>query len=325
MKVHSGYRKLMTSLAVLMLCSAAQGAGYPDRVVKVVAPYGPGGGVDTLTRPIAVILSKRLGQQVIVDNKAGAGGTIGVKLVASAPADGYTLLSGGVHQPMAESLYPQRGYDMAKDFVPLALTAVVPNVLVVRPDLQANTVEELVSYARANPGKLTFCSSGNGTSQHIIAEIFKGLTKIEMLHIPHKGTAPAMITLLSGQCDMMFDGLATSVPHINSGKLRALALTTAARSRNYPNIQTMQEAGGPPMDAGTWYGWWAPAATPKDVIAKLRNEISMVLNSPELKAIWATQGAELPTVGQQVNVESYVRAEVYRWTKATREAGIKVE
>jgi tripartite-type tricarboxylate transporter receptor subunit TctC len=324
MKVHFGFRKLLTSFAALMVCAAAHSGDYPERMVKVIAPYSPGGGVDTFTRPIAVLLSKRLGHQFIVDNRPGAGGTIGVKAVAASPADGYTILSGGVHQPMAESLYPTRGYDMEKDFVPLALTAVVPNVLVVRPDFPAKTIVEFIAYAKANPGKLTFCSSGNGTSQHIIAESFKNLTKIEMLHIPHKSTGPAMTTLLSGQCDMMFDGLATSIQHITSGKLRAMALTSASRSRHYPNIPTMQEAGGPPMDAGTWYAWWVPVATPKDIVAKLRKEIGAVLNSQEIMAIWATQGAELPT-SQQANVESYVRSEIHRWTKATRDAGIKVE
>ena len=325
MKVPFCFRNLFTSFAALMVCAAAHAAVYPDHVVKIIAPYGPGGGVDTFTRPIAVVLSKRLGQQFIVENRPGAGGTIGVKAAAGALADGYTILSGGVHQPMSESLYPTRGYDMAKDFMPLAITAVVPNVLVVRPDFPAQTIMELIAYAKANPGKLTYCSSGNGTSQHIIAEIFRGLTKTEMLHIPHKGTAPAMTTLLSGQCDMMFDGLATSIPHILGGKLRAMALTSATRSRHYPNIATMQEAGGPPMDAGTWYGWWAPAATPNDLVEKLRKEIGAVLNSQDIKAIWATQGAELPTIQQQANVESYVRSEIYRWTKATREAGIKLE
>jgi len=324
MKKILNYLKLISVATGVLLCASAAHADYPDRVVKVIVPYGPGGGVDTFTRPIAVMLSKRLGQQVIVDNRAGAGGTIGVKAAAVSPADGYTILSGGVHQPMAESLYPKRGYDMNKDFLPLVLTAVVPNVLVARPDLPAKTVAELITYAKANPGKLNFCSSGSGTSQHIIAEMFKSLTKTEMLHIPHKGTAPAMTTLLSGQCDVMFDGLATSIPHITSGKLTALALTTATRSRHYPNIPTMQEAGAPLMDAGTWYGWWVPIATPKDVVAKLRSELSAVLSSQEIKAIWTTLGAEVPTM-RAPEVESYVRAEVHRWTKATHDAGIKAE
>ncbi len=299
-------------------------AAYPEHVVKLIVPYGAGGGVDTFTRPLAVALSRKTGQQFIVDNRAGAGGTIGVKAAAGAPADGYTILSGGVHQPMSESLYPTRGYDMNKDFRPLALTAIVPNVLVTRPNLPVKDVAQLIEYAKANPTQLTYCSSGSGSSQHIIAELFKAATKTEMLHIPHKGTAPAMTTLLSGQCDLMFDGLATSIPHIKSGKLKALALTSATRSRHYPDIPTIQEAGGPHMDAGTWYGWWVPIATPNDVVDTLRKEVAATLNSKEIQQVWATNGADLPTVNAST-VDAYVRAEVNRWTALTRNSGIKID
>jgi len=312
----------ITALSLALPVTAV--ATYPDHVVKLIVPYGPGGGVDTFTRPLAVELGRRTGQQFIVDNRAGAGGTIGVKVVAGAPADGYTILSGGVHQPMAESLYPTRGYDMEKDFVPVALTAVVPNVLVARPDLPVKDVGQLIEYLKANPTKATFCSSGAGTSQHIIAEMFKSLTKTEMLHIPHKGTAPAMTTLLSGQCDVMFDGLATSIPHIKSGKLKALGLTSSKRSRHYPEIPTMQEARGPAMEAGTWYAWWVPTATPKEALDKLRRDLAVVLNSPEIQKVWAMQGAELPTV-PPANVEAYVRGEIHRWTAANRAANIKID
>ena len=299
-------------------------AAYPDKVVKIVAPYGAGGGVDTFTRPIAVQLSLQTGQQFVVDNRAGAGGTIGVQAVARAPADGYTILSGGVHQPMAEGLYPQRGYDMVKDFVPLTLTAVVPNVLVVHPRLPVNTVAELIAYAKANPEKLSYCSSGSGTSQHIIAEMFKAATKTSLLHVPHKGTAAAMTTLISGQCDMMFDGLGTSAQQITGGRLKALALTSAKRSPYYPAIATMQEAGGPAMDVGTWYGWWVLASTPKDVVERLRTEITRALGSTAVKDAWKAQGAEVPVMGAE-QVESYVRAEFARWMRETKNANIAAE
>jgi tripartite-type tricarboxylate transporter receptor subunit TctC len=303
---------------------SAAAAGFPDRVVKVVVPYGPGGGADSFTRPLAAQLGTQLGHQVIVDNRAGAGGTIGVKAVATAPADGYTLLAGGVHQPMAEGLYPGRGYDMDKDFVPLAITAVVPNVLVVRAGLPLRTVAELVNYAKANPDRLSYCSSGAGTSQHIIAEMFKAATGIRMLHVPHKGTAAAMTTFLSGQCDLMFDGLATSIPHMRSGRLVGLALTTARRSPHYRDLPTMQEAGGPAMDVGTWYAWWAPAATPRDVVLKLRKEMAAALNAAPVRQAWAAQGAE-PSAVTADNVEAFVRAEIARWIRATREAKITID
>lgn len=321
--IQASIRLLAGAVTALSLALPAA-AAYPDHVVKLIVPYGPGGGVDTFTRPLALELGRLTGQQFIVDNRSGAGGTIGVKLVASAPADGYTVLSGGVHQPMAESLYPTRGYDMAKDFVPVALTAVVPNVLVARPDLPVKDVAQFIDYLKANPAKATFCSSGAGTSQHIIAETFKGLTGTQMLHIPHKGTAAAMTTLLSGQCDVMFDGLATSIPHIRSGKLKALGLTSSKRSRHYSEIPTLQEAGGPAMDAGTWYAWWVPAATPKASLDKLRKDLAIVLNSPEIQKVWAMQGAELPAV-PAVEVEAYVRGEIQRWTAANRAAHIKID
>lgn len=304
--------------------STAQQSDFPSKSVRVIVPYGPGGGVDTFTRPLAIHLSQTLRQQFIVDNRAGAGGTIGVKAAATAVPDGYTILSGGVHQPMAESLYPSRGYDMEKDFVPITLTAVVPNVLVVRPALPFKNVADLIAYAKANPGKLTFCSSGTGTSQHIIAEMFKGQTGVDMLHIPHKGTAAAMTTLLSGNCDMMFDGLATSISNIKGGNLKALALTTAVRSKQYPDIPTMTEAGGPSMDAGTWYGWWVPAATPPSVLAKLRKDLVAALKSPEIIAAWQKQGANVPNVSTS-DVENYVREEIKRWIKTNQDAKIKVE
>lgn len=302
----------------------AQQTDYPNKSVRVIVPYGPGGGVDTFTRPLAQQLGQMLGQQFVVDNRAGAGGTIGVKAAATATPDGYTILSGGVHQPMAESLYPNRGYDMAKDFVPIALTAVVPNVLVIRPALPFKNVSDIINFAKANPGKLTFCSSGTGTSQHIIAEMFKGETGVEMLHVPHKGTAAAMTTLLSGNCDMMFDGLATSISNIKGGNLKALALTTASRSKEYPDIPTMKEAGGPAMDAGTWYGWWVPVGTPANVLAKLRKDVTAALQSPEIQAAWKKQGAEVPKVATS-NVENYVRDEIKRWIKTNQDAKIRVE
>jgi tripartite-type tricarboxylate transporter receptor subunit TctC len=318
-------RFIKTAIAAsLLLGASAAIAAYPDRPVKVIVPYGPGGGVDSFTRPIAIHLSEQVGQQFIVENRGGAGGTIGVQVAAKSPADGYTLLAGGVHQPMAESLYPQRGYDMDKDFIPIAITAVVPNVLVVSPKQPFKTAAEVIAYAKANPDKLSYCSSGSGTSQHIIAELFKQATGTKMLHIPHKGTAAAMLTLLSGDCDLMFDGMGTSAQHINSGKLRAVALTTAKRSTFFPTIPTMTEAGGPPMDAGTWYGLWAPANTPKDVVQKLRAEVAKALATPAVQNVWKAQGAELSPIKGE-DLQAYVKSEIVRWTKANQDAGIKME
>ena len=315
-------------LATLVaLPSAAQNTGvtaWPERVVKVVVPYGAGGGVDLFTRPIVNKLSEQTGAQLIVDNRPGAGGTIGVKMVARSQPDGYTLLGGGVHQPMAEHLYPKRDYDFGKDFVPIAVTAVVPNVLVVYPKIPFRQVKDLIAYAKANPGKLTYCSAGTGTAPHVIAELFKMEAGVGILHVPHSGTAASYVTLLGGNCDMTFDGLGTASAHIKSGRVIPLALTSAKRSVYFPEIPTMAEAGGPAMDAGTWYGLWAPAGTPPQIVAFLNREVAKALSSPDIKAIWATQGAEIPPF-ELDQLRPFVLSEIARWSSIEQTVGIKLE
>jgi len=319
MKVFS---KLIGIVGIL-LATTAYGA-WPDRPVKIVVPYGPGGGADTFARPLAAKLSEQLGSPFVIDNKAGAGGTIGVQFAAKSAPDGYTFVVGAVHQAMSESLYPNRGYDFDRDFVPVGLTAVVPNVLVINPKLPFKTAGELIVYAKENPDKLTYCSSGNGTSQHVIAELFKSNVKVKMLHIPHKGTAAAMTTFLSGNCDLMFDGMGTSASQINAGNMRALAVTTAKRSPNFPNIPTMKEAGGPDMDVGTWYGWFAPAGTPKEIILRMNKELAIALQSPDIKEIWKAQGAEAPTIPLDKQ-KDFVRSEINRWTQVNKQVGVTID
>ena len=307
----------------ILLASSAYGA-WPDRPVKIVVPYGPGGGADTFARPLAAKLSEQLGSPFVIDNKAGAGGTIGVQFAAKSAPDGYTFVVGAVHQAMSESLYPNRSYDFDRDFVPVGLTAVVPNVLVINPKLPFKTAGELIVYAKENPDKLTYCSSGNGTSQHVIAELFKSNVKVKMLHIPHKGTAAAMTTFLSGNCDLMFDGMGTSASQINAGNMRALAVTTAKRSPNFPNIPTMKEAGGPDMDVGTWYGWFAPAGTPKEIILRMNKELAIALQSPDIKEIWKAQGAEASTIPLDKQ-KDFVRSEINRWTQVNKQVGVTID
>lgn len=302
----------------------AQPTAWPDRPIRIVVPYGPGGGVDSFTRPIAAQLQGQLGQSVVVDNRAGAGGTIGVLNAARSPADGYTLLAGGVHQPMAEALYPQRGYRIDADFVPVAITAVVPNVLVVNPASGLTDVRTLMDRARAAPGSLTYCSSGSGTSQHIIAEMFLRETGLRMLHIPYRGTAPAMNDLLAGVCPMMFDGMGTSAPQIQGQRLNPLALTVARRSAFFPEILTMAEAGGPAMDAGTWYALWAPVGIPAPILARLRTEVRAALAAPAVQRTWQQQGAEPSTIPEE-RLEDYVREETRRWSTLVTELGLRAE
>jgi tripartite-type tricarboxylate transporter receptor subunit TctC len=306
-----------------LLATTVYGA-WPDRPVKIIVPYGPGGGADTFARPLAAKLSEQLGSPFVIDNKAGAGGTIGVQFAAKSAPDGYTFVVGAVHQTMSESLYPNRGYDFDKDFVPVGLTAVVPNVLVINPKLPFKTAGELIAFAKDNPEKLTYCSSGNGTSQHVIAELFKSNVKVKMLHIPHKGTAAAMTTFLSGNCDLMFDGMGTSASQINAGNMRALAVTTAKRSPNFPNIPTMKESGGPDMDVGTWYGWFAPAGTPREIILRMNKELATVLQSPDIKDIWKAQGAEVPAIPLDKQ-KDFVRSEINRWTQVNKQVGVTID
>jgi tripartite-type tricarboxylate transporter receptor subunit TctC len=234
------------------------------------------------------------------------------------------FLAGGVHQPMAEGLYPKRGYDMEKSFIPLAITARVPNVVVVTPRAPYNNIKELIAYAKQNPGKINYCSSGNGTAQHIVAATFAKMADITMTHVPYKGTAAAMTDLIGGQCDVMFDGLGTSAQHINSGRIRLLAVTTAKRSSLFPQTPTLAEAGGPAMDASIWYAWWAPAGTPSDIVAKMRNALQATLTEPEVQTYWRSQGAEVPTISD-AEMEAFVTAEIRHWKKAVREQAITVD
>ncbi|MFC0385159.1 Bug family tripartite tricarboxylate transporter substrate binding protein [Muricoccus vinaceus] len=315
----------MATLAASLLALVVPArADWPDRPVRIVVPYGPGGGVDSFARPIAQRLTEQTGQSFVIDNRAGAGGTIGVLNAARAAPDGYTLLAGGVHQPMAEALYPQRGYRIDTDFIPIGITAVVPNVLVVNPSAGLTDLPTLLRRAREKPGELTYCSSGNGTSQHIIAEIFLRDTGLKIVHVPYRSTAPAMNDLVAGVCPMMFDGMGTSASQLHGGRLRALALTSARRSPLFPEIPTMKEAGGPEMDAGTWYALWAPAGTPPAIVERLRAEVRRAVAAPETARLWAQQGAEPGNVPDD-RLDAFMREETARWTGEVKALGLRAE
>jgi tripartite-type tricarboxylate transporter receptor subunit TctC len=311
-------------LAIAALGFSANASEYPDKPVRVVVPYGPGGGVDTFTRPITAALSEQTGQSFVVENKPGGGGTIGVRVVAHAPSDGYMLLSGGVHQAMAESIYPNRGYILDRNFTPLGFTAVVPNVLIVNAATPFKTLKELLDYGKAHPSKLNYCSSGVGTAQHLVAEMFMAATSIQMTHIPYTGTAAALTDLMGGHCQVMFDGLGTSAPLIKSDKVRALAFTTKNRSPYFPDIPTTREAGGPDMDAGIWYGLWAPAQTPSERITYLQEQIKVALKSEKIQKIFEAQGATISEkpVGE---LPAFVSAEIEAWTKISKATGAGVK
>ena len=313
--------------AALALASFTAGAQqWPSKPVTMVNPFAPGGGVDAFGRPLSIYLSKAIGQQFIVENLAGAGGTIGAANAAKRAPDGHNFFLGAVHHTIAESLYTKLPYSLERDFMPITVLAYVPNVVVVHPK-HANTLaslKELIAYAKANPGKLNYGSAGNGTTHHLAGELFKTMTGVNLTHIPYKGAGPMMQDLLAGQVDMAFDGMATSAPQIKAGKLKALAVTTAQRSFVDPSVPTMQEAGLPGYVVSTWYAMWAPKGTPKEAIDRMYQETVKAMRSPELKGVWESQGA---TAGGEppAEFEKLVHSEIAKWAKVVKDAGAKID
>jgi tripartite-type tricarboxylate transporter receptor subunit TctC len=311
---------------VALVCAAfAHAQTWPVKPVSMVNPFAPGGGVDGFGRPLAAYLSKTLGQQFVVENMAGAGGTVGAANAARRPTDGYHFFLGAVHHTIAESLYTRLPYSLERDFAPITVLAYVPNVVVVHPKhSQINTVSELIAFAKANPGKLNFGSAGNGTTHHLAGELFKTMAGVNITHIPYKGAGPMMQDLLAGQVDLAFDGMATSAPQIKAGRLKALAVTTASPSFAAPNVPTMQESGLPGYIVTTWYALWAPMGAPKEVLDRLYQETVKALHSPELKAAWDVQGA---TAGGEPPAEfaKLVRSEIVKWAKVVKDSGAKVD
>jgi tripartite-type tricarboxylate transporter receptor subunit TctC len=304
----------------------AQGAAnYPTKPVRLVVPFPAGGTTDILARAVAQKLSAAWGRQMIVDNRPGAGGNIGSDLVAKSAPDGYTLLMGtvGTHA-INPSLYKNMPYDHVKDFAPVILVAGVPNVLVVNPSLPVHSVPELIAYAKANPGKLNFASSGNGTSIHLSGELFKAMTGVEMTHVPYKGSAPALTDLIGGQVQLMFDNLPSSLPFIKAGKLRALAVTSGARAAALPNLPTLAESGLPGFEASSWFGVLAPAGTPRDIVAKLNGAIAGWLASPEAKEKLLAQGA-IAAGGAPDDFARHIGAETSKWAKVVKASGAHID
>jgi len=305
--------------------AAAQAPAYPTKPIRIVVPFPPGGATDILARDVAQKLTDAWGQSVIVDNRPGAGGNIGSELVAKSAPDGYTLEMGtvGTHAINA-SLYAKMPYDNVKDFAPIILVAGVPNVLEVNPSLPVNSVTELIAYAKANPGKLNFASSGNGTSIHLSGELFKVMAGVEMTHVPYKGSAPALQDLIAGQVQLMFDNLPPSLPQIKAGKLRALAVTSAARAPALPDVPTVAEAGLPGFEASSWFGLLAPAGTPPAIVAKINAEVGKWLATPEAKENLAKQGANAAG-GTPEDFAKHIAAETAKWAKVVKASGAKVD
>ncbi len=306
------------------LAGVASAQNWPTKPVRIINPFPPGGGTDVFARPLAVKLTNALGQSVLIENQAGAGGTVGAANAAKAAGDGYTWFMGAVHHTIAETLYTKLPYALERDFIPVTVAAYVPNVVVVNPKHPFKNVNELIAFAKANPGKLNYGSAGNGTTHHLSVELFKMMTGTKITHVPYKGAGPLIPALLSGEVDLAFDGMGTSAPHIKAGKLRPLAVTTSARSPLIPDVPTMQQAGIPGYEVTTWYALWAVKGTPQAAIDRMYAETAKVLKAPDIKAIWDTQGA---TLGGQTPAEftKFVHEEVLKWGKVVRDAGIKID
>lgn len=304
---------------------AAQAQAYPTKPITIVVPFSAGGTTDILARVVGEALKNELGQPVVIDNRAGAGGNIGAALAAKANADGHTLFMGtvGTHA-INQSLYKKLPYDPIKDFAPLTRVAMVPNLLVAHPSKPYNSVKELVAYAKANPGKVNFGSSGSGSSIHLSGELFNTLAKVDMIHVPYKGSAPAVTDLLGGQIDIMFDNMPSAIQHVRAGKLKPLAVTTAKRSPQLPDVPTVAEAGVPGYEATSWFGMFAPAATPAPVVAKLNAALVKVLADANVKKKIAEQGGE-PHGEKPEQFAEFIRNETAKWSQVVKASGASAD
>ena len=305
---------------------AAHAQTWPTKPIAFLNPFPAGGGTDTFARPIAARLSETIGQQVIIENQGGAGGTVGATNVSKRAPDGYNWLFGAVHHTIAESLYTRLPYGLERDFEPITVAAFVPNVVVVHPKYadRIKTLKDLIDYARANPGKLNYGSAGNGTTHHLSVELFKTMTNTQMVHVPFQGAGPLTPALLSGTVDLAFDGMGTSSVQIKAGKLIPLAITSPARSPVLPNVPTMGEAGLPGYEVRTWYGLWAIKGTPQPIKDRMWKEFVATLDMPLLKRIWGEQGAE-PGGMSQAEMTKLVRSEIEKWAKVVKDAGAKID
>lgn len=308
----------------LFFATVAAAQSYPGKPLRIVVGFPPGAGSDITTRLVASGLAKSLGQQIVVDNRAGAAGNIGAEIAARAPADGYTLMTVTASLAISHSLYKKLSYDLVKDFDAVAMMASVPFVLVVHPSLPAKSVRDLTAIAKARPGQLTFASTGQGSSPHLTAEMFRMQGALDLLHVPYKGTPQAVTDLLSGQVTMMFANTLSVLPSVNSRRLRALAVTSARRTGAAPEVPTMIEAGLAGFESGTWFALVAPAGTPREIIGRLNAEVNRVVQLAEVREKFSAQGAEA-LAGNAEQTAAYIRNEIAKWAKVVTASGAKVE
>jgi tripartite-type tricarboxylate transporter receptor subunit TctC len=322
----SFFRSLFVgALCVLPLAVFAQ-SGYPNKPIKLIVPFPAGGSVDVTSRALAQKLSESLGQQVVVENRAGAGGNIGMDAVAKSAPDGYTIGMGALStHAVNPALYPKMPFDAVKDFAPISLVVVTPNVLVTNPAvLPANDVAGIIDFAKKNSGKVTCASGSNGSAGHLGCELFRLSTGASITHVPYKGGGPAMTDLLGGQAQMMFDNMASALPQIKAGKLKAFAVTTPTRSALAPELPTMAQAGVKDFDVFTWWGLFAPAGTPPEIVKRLNVEVNKALTAPDLKEKWLASGAE-PSPTTPEAFAAFIAKEMSKYAKIVKESGAKVD
>lgn len=321
--------KLVCIVATLLVGSmfgtgAAATEKFPSRPVKLIVPFPPGGVTDIVGRVVAQKLSEKWGQPVVVENRAGAGGNIGTEMGARSVADGHTLTLGSIATAISQSLYSKLGYNMLRDFEPVTQLVASPLLLVATPSLAANNVQELIAYAKANPGKLSFASSGSGSSFHLAGEMLKARAGIDIVHVPYKGGAPATQDLMGGQVAFMFNNIVEALPHVRSGKLKALGATGAARAPSAPEIPTLVEQGLRDFVVTPWFGILVPKATPGPIVKQLNEDIVAVLKLPDVRERFATLGAE-PVGSTQADFDRFVRAEISRWAEIVKASGARVD
>jgi tripartite-type tricarboxylate transporter receptor subunit TctC len=316
-------KRFAIAVALLAASAALHAQGYPTKPVRIIVGFTPGAGVDIAIRQIAPRIGEALGQQIVIDNRPGAGGNIGAELAARAPADGYTLFAGGAPAAISQTLYAKLGYDLLKDFETVALVASVSNVLVIHPSLPAKSVKDLVAIARARRGELSYASTGSGSTPHLIAEMLRMQAGIQILHVPYKGTPQAVTDLLAGNVTFMFANILSVLPHAQSGRLRALAITSAKRSPIVPNLPTVAET-YPGFESGTWYGLMAPANTPREIITRLNEVVTRVMQLPDVREKFIAQGAE-PLSGTPQEAAAFTRAEVMKWGKVVKASGARAD
>lgn len=298
---------------------------WPSKPVSMIVPFPAGGGTDAFARPLAAQFGRLAGKALVIDNRGGAGGTVGAGIAARAAPDGYTLFMGAVHHTIAPSMYPRLDYDIEQDLVPIILVASVPQVLVVNPKkVAASSFSEFLAQVKANPGKLNYGSAGSGTSHHLAGELFKQQSKTFITHIPYRGAGPALNGLIAGDVEMMFDGLGSSAAHIKGGRIKALMVSGNKRSPAFPDVPSAAELGLPDYDVTTWYGVWAPKGTPADAQARAVEEIRRAVSTDEAKAVWASQGAEFANLSG-AQFDAFIKGEIRKWAQVVKASGARLD